>query len=59
MAPEEQVELGHPHRVAASMCDSLVPQHAVRQTQHQGWERQGRSGDLTCSKCALHPLKTL
>lgn len=29
MATEEQVELGHPHRAAAFMCDSLILQHTV------------------------------
>lgn len=46
-AVDEQVELGQPHRAAASMCDSLVPQPRVA------------PGDVTCSKRALHPLKTL
>lgn len=40
MAPEEQVELGHPHRAAAPTCDSPVPQ---RRAQRQGCEQQGHS----------------
>lgn len=60
MATEEQVELGHPHRAAASMCDSLVPQRAVRRAQRQGCEQQGHVGGChllqVCSSSIKDPV---